>query len=143
MGRSTEQLLAEARGGMPSGHYLPPRARNGAVRVLVVAVGHDPAQLEALADELAWLQVDRPYIKPVLLLNSPDVAPVRRRGFVYETAVDPATWPAYDATDGSYDTYVQQRVIEMVRVYEPHHTVVAEPERPLPRWPFAKSLDSY
>ncbi len=123
---------------MPSGHYLPLRARNGAVRVLVVAVDHDPGQLESLADGLAWLQVDRPYIKPILLLNCPDAAAVRRRGFVYETAVEPATWAAYDATEGSYDTYVQQRIIEMVKIYDPQHTVLAEPGGTLPRWPFTK-----
>jgi hypothetical protein len=123
---------------MPSGHYLPVRARGSATRVLVVAVDHDAKQLEPLADELSWLQIDRPFVKPILLLNSPNVASVRRRGFVYETAIDPATWPVFDPAEGSYGAYLERRILEMIKIYGPHHTVVAEPGRQLPRWPFTK-----
>src|SRR5690606_20704547 len=131
------ELLTQARAGLPSGNYLPVRARHYAVRVLVVAVGHGAEDLAALADELSMVQLSRPFVKPILLIADLEVEPVRRRGFVYETAVDAATWTAHLSDDGgTYEAYVQRRIAEMISVYDPRHTVIAEPGGPLPEWPF-------
>ena len=132
-----EDMLLRAQQRLPSGNYLPIRARANALRIVIVAVQHDDHELATLVDELALLQIDRPVFKPILLLNNSDLSEVRRRGFLYETVIPPATWPRFATDGGSYDEYVEHRILEMIRVYSPDHTLVAQPGTRLPKWAFA------
>jgi hypothetical protein len=136
--RARHELLLQAQQRLPSGNYLPIRARADALRIVIVAVQHDDSALSSLVDELSWLQIDQPVFKPILLLNNSDPSEVRRHGFLYETAIPPRTWPRFAVDGCSYEQYIENRIVEMIRVYNPHHTLVAQPGSPLPAWAFAR-----
>jgi hypothetical protein len=116
------RFLAE----LVSGPYLPPLGTSGAHRVLIVAFGHRPEELASLAEDLAAVQLHRPELEPILLVDDVDNAGVVGSGFVYESSMS-RTELASLGLDLDHRTYLRERIEDMVALYRPARTVVVAP----------------
>lgn len=125
--------LAGARARIRSGVYLPRLATTVSKRVVVVARDHDDAQIVALAEAIADIQLVRTTFRPIFLVGQVDTQPLSRFGFQFETAMDAGMLERCNP-GVSMDDYWRARVEEMLAVYGPHSTLHLEPGRPVAAW---------
>lgn len=97
------------RGGLLSGDDLPV--------VLVVLLGADAAAVELLAQRLAGVQALVGGIRPVVLVDTPAFAPLRRRRFPAEYAIARSAWSASPAGE-SWPEYLRGRIAECRATYD-------------------------
>lgn len=105
---------------------VPERRPAGPRTVLFIAWGLDDAGVERVVRRIERLQAVLVWFEPVLLLDSPSVEPVRRRGLAFEHIVSLQEWsrhrPAHD-----WSAYAGERTAAIARDHRPDVVIAFEP----------------
>jgi hypothetical protein len=108
----------------------PPPQASGPRTVLFIAWGLDEAGVEHVARRIERLQAVLVWFEPVVVLDTPAVEPVRRRGLAFEHIESRGEWTRHRSAY-EWSEYASARMAEIVREREPDVVVVLEsPDRP-------------
>ena len=92
--------------------------------VAVIALDTRPAAVHDLVDDIARIQLLTAGFRPVFVLTTPDLAPVRHYGYVAELLISEPDWPHPYLR---WQDYRDERVNTVVHRYRTSATVAAGP----------------